>query len=173
MMLVIGNCISFAAALFMVASCTVKDRRRIFIYQSVNAALLAAASVFFQAYAGIVTIVVSSLRNYLIAVDKYNKKLMTATLFILTVPAVLANNRGLTGLIPVAATIQYTLCSYYIRNIKLTKVSIFVNEAAWCVYGLTIMDIPSFISDGVSAVVAIVSLFIMVIKENTANPESN
>ena len=54
-LLIIGNGISFVAAIFMVASCVVKRKRTIFLCQFLECALLAVASVFFGALAGAMT----------------------------------------------------------------------------------------------------------------------
>ena len=54
--LIIGNSISFVAALFMAASCCVNDRHRVFLLQAVECALLCVASIFFGSWSGITTL---------------------------------------------------------------------------------------------------------------------
>jgi len=48
--ILIGNIISFAAAVFLAVSCVVKDRKQVFILQFMNCAVLALASYFFGSY---------------------------------------------------------------------------------------------------------------------------
>ena len=120
-LLIIGNGISFVAAIFMVASCVVKRKRTIFLCQFLECALLAVASVFFGALAGMTT---------LVANDRYTKPMMTVFLILTIVAGVLANTRGLVGLLPVFATVEYTICCHYIVGEKATKCSIFVNGSS-------------------------------------------
>lgn len=146
-LLIIGNGISFVAAIFMVASCVVKRKRTIFLCQFLECALLAVASVFFGSLAGMATLVLSAIRNLLVANDRYTKPMMTVFLILTIVAGVLANTRGLVGLLPVFATVEYTICCHYIVGEKATKCSIFVNVLLWVIYSFLICDLSTAVSD--------------------------
>ena len=64
------------------------------------------------------------IRNLLVANDRYTKPMMTVFLILTIVAGVLANTRGLVGLLPVFATVEYTICCHYIVGEKATKCSI-------------------------------------------------
>ena len=108
----------------------VKRKRTIFLCQFLECALLAVASVFFGALAGMTTLVFSAIRDLLVANDRYTKPMMTVFLILTIVAGVLANTRGLVGLLPVFATVEYTICCHYIVGEKATKCSIFVNGSS-------------------------------------------
>ena len=120
-LLIIGNGISFVAAIFMVASCVVKRKRTIFLCPFLECALLTVASVFFGALAGMTTLVLSAIRNLLVANDRYTKSMMIVFLILTIVAGILANTRGLVGLLPVFTTVEYTICCHYIVGEKATK----------------------------------------------------
>ncbi len=145
--LIIGNSISFVAALFMAASCCVNDRHRVFLLQAVECALLCVASIFFGSWSGITTLALSATRNYLVSKDKFNQNLMVLFLVLVVVFGVWANNRGLIGLIPVVATVEYTICCHYVKEIKAVKCSIFVNTFLWVFYSFAIMDFSTGFTD--------------------------
>lgn len=107
-----------------------KEKKNIFLCQFLECALLAVASVFFGALAGMTTLVFSAIRDLLVANDRYTKPMMTVFLILTIVAGVLANTRGLVGLLPVFATVEYTICCHYIVGEKATKCSIFVNGSS-------------------------------------------
>ena len=76
------------------------------------------------------TLVFSAIRDLLVANDRYTKPMMTVFLILTIVAGVLANTRGLVGLLPVFATVEYTICCHYIVGEKATKCSIFVNGSS-------------------------------------------
>ncbi|GAA6295465.1 hypothetical protein F220043C3_38990 [Enterocloster asparagiformis] len=156
--LIIGNSISFVAALFMAASCCVNDRHRVFLLQAVECALLCVASIFFGSWSGITTLALSATRNYLVSKDKFNQNLMVLFLVLVVVFGVWANNRGLIGLIPVVATVEYTICCHYVKEIKAVKCSIFVNTFLWVFYSFAIMDFSTGFTDATVLIIDAVSL---------------
>lgn len=159
MNLLVGNGISLVAALFLAASCCVKERRRVFLLQTANCLLLAAASWFFGSYAGITTLLVSAARNYVVAKGKYTKPVMAGFLALTVILGIWVNNRGWIGLLPVAATVQYTLCCHFFTSVKGTRGSIWVNELLWVFYSCLILNFATAFSDLAVLLVDSVSLF--------------
>ena len=161
--IIIGNIISFVGAIFLSTSCVLKNRKLIFYFQAINCFILAVASVFFNAYAGIATLIISGMRNIIVAHDKYNAKLMYVFLILTFIIGIATNNRGLIGLIPVIATIQYTICLKVFKTLMLTRISIWVNTALWVVYSFIIMDYSTCFMDSISLVTVTFSLFSLII----------
>lgn len=158
MNLFIGNAISLSAAYFTARSSWAKDRWHIYIYQVVQCLLLAAASIFFASYAGVVSLLGCALRNYLAALDRLNKKTTLLCLLLVLIPAVVLNNRGYIGWIVIAANVLYTAGMYAAKTELTIKVNMIVNLILWIVYELLIIDIPSVAADGVGLVMVILSL---------------
>ncbi|MDD5945731.1 MAG: YgjV family protein [Clostridia bacterium] len=156
--ILIGNIISFAAAIFLAVSCVVKSRKQIFILQFMNCAVLAVASYFFGSYAAITTLALCCIRNIFIMKDKFSVPIMTVILILVIACGVLTNNRGLIGLLPVIATVEYTICCHYITDVGKTRISILVNEAIWIIYSFLVLDFSTAITDIIVVTVDIVSI---------------
>lgn len=156
--ILIGNIISFAAAIFLAVSCVVKSRKQIFILQFMNCAVLAVASYFFGSYAAITTLALCCIRNIFIMKDKFSVPIMTVILILVIACGVLTNNRGIIGLLPVIATVEYTICCHYITDVGKTRISILVNEAIWIIYSFLVLDFSTAITDIIVVTVDIVSI---------------
>ncbi|RGD74112.1 YgjV family protein [Anaerofustis stercorihominis] len=156
--IIIGNIISFIAALFMISSCIVNDRSRVFMLQFFNSFLLGIASWFFASYAGIAALLISSVRNFIVSKDKFTKNVMIVFLILSVTLGVAVNNRGFIGLIPIIATVQYTLCSYYVKGVKETRYSIWANLFMWIVYSFSILDFSTALSDSTTLIINTISI---------------
>ena len=156
--ILIGNIISFAAAIFLAVSCVAKSRKQIFILQFMNCAVLAVASYFFGSYAAITTLALCCIRNIFIMKDKFSVPIMTVILILVIACGILTNNRGIIGLLPVIATVEYTICCHYITDVGKTRISILVNEAIWIIYSFLVLDFSTAITDIIVVTVDIVSI---------------
>lgn len=154
----IGNGISLAAAVFTAKSSWARERRKIYGYQIVQCLLLALASVFFGSYAGIVSLLVCALRNYLAAVNQLNGRMTALCLVLIVVPGLIVNNNGWIGLLLLATNAAYTLGMYLCRREQTIKWNIIINLFLWIVYECWIGDIPSILADGAGLVTALLSL---------------
>jgi len=156
--LIIGNIISLIAAFFTAKSSLAHDRWNIYICQCAQCLLLAVASVFFNSYAGIVTLLVCALRNYLAASDRLNARWTLACLVLVLVPGILLNNRGAVGCIVIFTNVVYTAGMFFARKEVAVKCNMIFNLALWMVYEALIFDIPSLIADAIAAGAAVWSL---------------
>ena len=158
MSIITGNIISLAAAAFLAASCVMKSRNGIFAMQFMNCALLAAASYFFGSYAAISTLILCCVRNVLILRERFTKNAMTAIVVLVVILGIMTNNRGAVGLMPVIATVEYTICCRLIRDVKRTRVSVLVNEAIWLIYSFIIFDFSTALTDVAVIIVDILAI---------------
>lgn len=163
--ILIGNAISFVAAIFMVVSCCINDQKKAYFCQMMNCAIACVAAVFFGSWAGLSTLIISTIRNYLVMKGKYTKKLMYLFTPMVFVVGLIVNNRGLVGLLPPLATVQLSICNYYVKSMLATKLSFFVNNLVWALYGFLIMDFSSGLSDGVICLTGLVSIFHLMAEE--------
>ena len=156
--LLIGNLISFAAACFTLASAWSGNRKRIYLYQAMQCALLAAANIFFSSISGVTTYAICAVRNVLLAHDRFTARLCMFFVACVGVVGLVVNNRGLVGLIPVFTTALYTVICLYAKRRVAIKANIIANLSLWAVYDILISDYVSFAVDTGSAVVAVFSL---------------
>lgn len=158
MNLIIGNFISLIAAVFTAKSSWARDRAHIYLYQVVQCLLLAVASIFFNSYAGIVTLLVCALRNYLASMGKLDKKATVLCFFLVLIPGILLNNRGYIGGIVIAANVIYTLGMYLTKSELAIKANMILNLTLWIIYEILIIDVPSAVADAAALVVAAASV---------------
>ena len=163
--IVIGNMISFVAAVFMMVSCCVNDQKRAYFCQMMNCAILCVASVFFGSWAGLTTLVISATRNCLVMLGRYTKKMMYIFTPLVFVVGLLVNNRGLIGMLPPVATVQLSLCNYYAKSLLATKLSFFVNNLLWVVYAFAILDLSSGLMDGSTCIIGLISIVRLIREE--------
>lgn len=154
----LGNAVSFTAACFTLASSWSRDRRRIYLYQAAQCFLIAGANIFFASVSGVTTCLLCALRNLLLACDRLTAKRCYLLVLLVTVIGVAANNRGLLGLLPVAATAVYSVVCLRAQKTKAIKLNIVLNLVLWAVYDFFVLDYVSCAVDSVSALVALLSL---------------
>ncbi len=157
-LIILGNIISFIAALFMFASGWTKDRDRTFLYQILENLVLCAANVCFRSWAGISTLLLSSARNWLVMKDRYTKRLMYVFIVLVIAIGLMINNRGPVGILPIAATVQLSVCNQYAKTLIQHKLSLFINTAVWLVYDLCILDISSTVSQTIMCILTAVTI---------------
>lgn len=153
--LYIANGISFVAAIFTFASCYSKDTKRIYFYQVGQCLVLAVANLFFGSYAGIVTLALCALRNYLLGVDKFNKVFCISIASLMLILGALINNNGSVGWIVIGANVIYTIGGYFAKRELTIKLNIILDLVLWIIYEILIFDIPSLIADVIGVVIAI------------------
>ena len=64
--IILGNIISFAAAVMLLLGCCTTDTRKIYTYQIAENGILCLSSVVFGSYSGLVTLSLAIFRNVLI-----------------------------------------------------------------------------------------------------------
>lgn len=141
--IIIGNIISFFAMLCLVASCSARDREKMYRFQLYETVLCTVASLFFGSYSGLSTQFIAIYRNWKVYKKRYTFLDMILSAVLIVIIGLIVNNRGLIGLIPIVATIELTLCNYYLKNPNAIHFSILLNTAMWMVYSLFIFDFSS------------------------------
>ncbi|MBQ9045384.1 MAG: YgjV family protein [Oscillospiraceae bacterium] len=163
--ILIGNLISACASGCLAASCVVNDKRRAYFFQMMESLLLTISACFFGVWSSMVTQAIGTVRNGLVMKERFTTPLMVVCTVLTVVIGVAVNNRGLVGLIPVAATVQLTLCNYYVKSLRGVKLSFLVNVILWTVYSYCILDIAYGTASAVIAVLTVISLVRLVRKE--------
>ena len=156
--LIVGNCCSFLAACFTLASAWSRDRKRIYLYQAAQCLILAAANVFFASVSGTTTLVLCALRNCLIAYNRFTPRRCVVFVAAVTLLGLSANSRGFVGLLPVVTTAVYTVGCLRAQSERAIKLNLILNLVLWAVYDIIILDLVSFAVDTVSAAAATISL---------------
>ena len=165
--ILIGNLISSCASGCLAASCVVNDKKRAYFFQMMESLLLTVSAFVFGVWSSMTTQAISTVRNGLVMKERFSTPLMVVCTVLTAGIGVAVNNRGLIGLIPVAATVQLTLCNYFVRSLRGVKVSFLVNVILWTIYSYCILDIAYGTTSAVIAVLTVLSPTRLVQKETT------
>ena len=166
MNIIIGNGISLIAGVFLILSMWVNDEKEAYKHQFLNAFLLMISSVFFLSWTGVTTMGMAAARNAMVYKDRLTRNWTIFFIVISVVFGVLVNTMGIIGWLPIIGIVQLTLCNYYLKTIKLIKISFIVNSAIYIVYFLAIFDISSACIETFTALVGVVSLVRLVLSES-------
>ena len=160
--IVIGNVISLIAGVFIILSMWVNDEKQAYKYQFLNAFVLIISSVFFLSWTGVTTMAIAATRNLMVYKDRLTFNWTIFFIVISVVLGLLVNTMGFVGLLPIIAIVQITLCNYYLKTIKLIKISFIVNSAIYIIYFLTILDFSSAIIESITALIGVIALFMFI-----------
>lgn len=170
--LIIANCISLIAAVFTCASSLSRHKARIYYYQVAQCLILALASFFFHSYAGIVTLILCALRNFLLGINRFGKITCAVISVLMLVLGLLFNSNGYIGYIVIGANVLYTIGGYIAKKEIAIKINIIIDLVLWIIYEILIIDIPSLIADVIALILAVVSIFVVLrSKPATSLPE--
>jgi|GEM_PF-3069615 len=157
--LIIGNILTLIAAIYTARSSWAKDVWHIYFYQVVQCLLIAVASIFFNSYAGIITLLVCAFRNYLLAINRFDKKWMIISIILMLIPGIYFNNRGYIGFIVIGANLIYTIGTYLAKKELTIKINIAIDLVMWLIYEVLIYDLSSFVADFIALIVTIISIW--------------
>lgn len=157
--IVLGNMISFAAAVMLFLGCYTTDTNKIYRYQIAENMILCLSSLVFGSYSGMITLSLAIFRNILLMKDKYTKNWMILLSIVITAGGVMVNTKGLVGLLPVIATLVWTVSNYYFRDFLHVKIFLLINIALWTIYFFAIWDFSSGIAQIVTGIIGILSIY--------------
>ena len=165
--ILIGNLISACASGCLAASCVVNDKKRAYFFQMMESLLLTVSACFFGVWSRMSTQAVGTARTGLVTNETCSTPPLILCTALTTVIGTAVNNRGLIGLIPVAATVQLTLCNYFVKSLRGVKLSFLINVILWTIYSYCILDIAYGTASAVIGVLTVISLIRLVRKEKT------
>lgn len=153
-----GNLISFVGSLFLFASCVAKSKRRVLLFQFFQCAILTAAQITFGKGAGAVSMAVAGTRNLIIASGHYGVFATVLVSLFTFVFGIYFNTGGVIGLMPVIASVFYSVALYVTNDVRHLKLALSVLLFVWIVYSALIFDIFGTISNTSAQILNLVTL---------------
>lgn len=163
----IATMLSFVTACFTCASSWAKIPSRSYYYQVAQCLVYSAAAWFYGIYACTVMMLINALRNFLVASGRYTMKYCVVFSILALVLGLWSNTSGITGLLTVAATIQYSICSYFLKKKIPVKINILINLMIWLSYDILVKDFFSGVMDIIGATLAGITIFRIIRSEET------
>lgn len=156
--LLIGNIIALLASTLMIIASYLKNKRNILLVQTGQMILFVLCNIVLGGITGIIINTASVIRNFLVLNNKLTKTSILIISIIMTILCLIYNNLGLVGLLPLLATLIYTIFINTKSTIKL-KSLILITLICWGIYDFTIKSYISVIFNMTGVVASIISIY--------------
>lgn len=164
--ILIGNLISLATSVFLFWGSISESVKRVYLFGVFECMLLFVAQLFFGQGAAAVSLLIAAFRNFLLYSGKYTLPhliiVFSGTLFF----GITFNTGGILGLVPLLATLIFTLTSYFAKTYIKVKLSLFLNLSLWAFYSIIIFDFSSALINIFSLILIVVSIIKHLNKRN-------
>lgn len=159
MRIIIGNICSLLAMLANAFSSTRKTSKGMLHVQNVGQAIYFAGALAFRGYSAGVQNVIGILRN-LTAIKGIKSKVLEWSLVAAGVLLGVAfNNRGIMGLLPVFANLEYTLVIFrFSTNERALKLAFLVSSVCYVIFNVVIQNYVGAVMDAIVLTTTAVSL---------------
>ncbi len=145
--LIVGNIFSLLCSLCIAVSVVKKNKKDLLWWQILDTTFCILSNIALFSYAAVTTNAISLIRNYLAYKSKFTKSIMLVLLFACIMVGLWANNRGIIGLFPIAATAVYTIFMYTSENEQQLRWALIANLSLWFVHDAYIQAYPSALTD--------------------------
>lgn len=157
MMLVFGEIFSFLAAICLAYSTFSKKKDKMIFWQIIDSLFNSISNVFLLSYSGCITNIFTLLRNYLTYKGKFNKKCLIIIMMLLIFLGICFNNKGFIGILPIIASIEYTIFMYKTKTVNKLRIGLIINLIMWGVYDFYIKSYPMFAMDMIIIVLSLIN----------------
>ena len=155
--IIIGEVFSVLAALTLAYSTFSNKKNKMMWLQAINAVFYGLSNLFLGGYSAVVTNVLTFLRNVLVAKDRLDGKTTAIICILMVIVGVYFNNMAWRGLLPVIASVQYTLCVYILKSAQHMRIALVVNLLQWVVFDFSVKAYPMFALDIIITVIALIN----------------
>lgn len=165
--IVIANAIALVSAAIEFTSNTIKRRKTTIKLQIVSRTLDATTDLLLSGFSGLVVDAADAVRNALNYKDKLtpHRQFLLVLATIVLIPFV--NNLGIIGLLPLLATVFFTLTAHTRDPFKFKLINA-INFLPWVVYDFTIHSYVSMAGDILSILLCVVAAFRIKRREDKA-----
>lgn len=156
----VANAFSFVAAAFLGYSTFAKNKSKMISMQFVTSSVNTFSCLFSGSYAGMTTNAVGAIRNLALVKTDYSKHKYIAVFFTILcgILGFLFNTKGIIGILPVIASMEFTLCTGFTKNTQVLRFALLVNLLMWLAHDIYMILIPSTIMDIVISCTCIYNL---------------
>lgn len=156
---IIGNLFSLCATVTDSISGTRKKHSEMMAVQIISQFFYAASSIALKGYSSTMQNVVAVFRNYAAIKNVKNKVLEWTLILAGVVLGIMFNNRGLLGLLPVVANLEYSIAVFRLKdNETALKIAFIANMLMYVVFHYVTLNYVGVVSCLVIAGITIVSL---------------
>lgn len=158
--LIIGNILGLLCNMFCALSSFGKTKKKIMFMQCLDCTCGTLSDLALHGYSGALTQFINLVRNFLVYKGKETNTIKFIIMAITIIAGFAVNNMGILGLLPIIASIQYSLTILYTNNPNYIRIGLAVNNLFWLGYSIITLNYVSCIM----TIIIIVSCIISVIK---------
>lgn len=155
--IIIANIIAFIASLLMVYTGIMKKKSAILFVQTIQMALFVLSNLILGGITGAIINAINCIRNILCYKDKLGKFSKALIIIASVVISLAFNNLGFIGLLPIIATVVFTLFMDVKDIIKFKYLTIFI-IILWATYDIFIKSYSSAIFDLITIIANMASI---------------
>lgn len=155
--IIIANIIAFIASILMAYTGILKKKSTIILVQTIQIALFVLSNLMLGGITGAIVNTISCVRNILCYKDSLGKLSKTVIVISTITLSLMFNNLGIIGLLPIIATVLYTLFMDVKDIIKFKYLSSFIS-LLWGIYDAFIISYSSAFFDFLTIITTIISI---------------
>ncbi|MBO7556544.1 MAG: YgjV family protein [Alphaproteobacteria bacterium] len=157
--LILGNLFSLLSAICIAISVLKKNKNDLIWWQVIDVIFCILSNIALYTYSALTTNSVSLIRNILAYKGKLTKNLTWILLILCIVAGLYANNRGIIGLLPIIASVSYTIFMYTTKNEQQMRWALVLNLILWFIHDIYVQAYPSALTDTVLSMWTSIQIF--------------
>ena len=144
---ILGNIFSLLAAICLGVSVFKKTTSALLMWQILEVFLCILSNIALMTFSAMTTNSIALVRDILAYKNKLTKTVTIILLILCITFGLIANNRGIIGYFPMAASAVYTIFLYLTRNEQQIRFALIINLLLWFVHDFYVGAYPSAIMD--------------------------
>lgn len=163
--IIIGEIFSFIAAIFLALSTFRKNKEKMMKLQVIDSLFNAFSNLYLNSLSGFVVNILTTIRNIFNIKNKFNCCYLIIYCIIVLIMGTKANNRGIIGVLPIFASIEYSIFLFKSKNSQIIRYSLILNLIMWMIYDYLIKAYPMFFMDFIIIIITLINAYRYKIKE--------
>lgn len=145
--MIMGEILSALSALCLAYSTFCKSKKDMVLWQAANAGFYCLSNIFLGGYSAVVVNVLTITRNLLTAKGKLRHWMTIVICVLMSIIGIVFNNRGWLGILPITASVSYTILMYAVKEIQGMRLAVVSNMAQWAIFDGLMRAYPAFIME--------------------------
>lgn len=137
-MIVIANLFSFIGCFLLAYSTFSKSKKNMLIIQVGDCMFNSLGCLFARSLSGFTTNFICGVRNIVNAKERNNKCINFVFIILIIVLGVVINTRGILGLLPIIASVEYTIWSYLCKTAQGLRFGLVLNLVLWLIHDCSV-----------------------------------
>ena len=149
--------LSLLAALTLAYSTFSNKKNKMIWWQAINVIFYGLSNLFFRWLFSSCNKRFNIIKEYSSGKKKLDKKFTIIICILMTIVGVYFNNRAWLGLLPIIASVQYTMCVYVLKSAQRMRIALIINLLQWMIFDFLVKAYPMFALDIIIIIVTLIN----------------